>query len=201
MENFFKSLTKPARLIFIICGFVCTTLFAILNGMNFGGTFFSVVASILYVSVGTTLIVGAPVLTLFNKKEAAQVVYLLLLGYWLLNIVQALFRAGSASFNNKDAVDIIIIIVSFSIALALVGVLVFGALEFFFKNKAFRFIAVLLFFIAVAAMLFLFVFHLIDCIQAKAGWTLYFSYIFNDIACPVALFFGYLYFFGAPAKR
>ena len=201
MEKFFQSLSKPARLIFIICGFVCTALFTIFNGASFGGTFFSVVASLIILIVGAALLVGAPLLTLFNKKEAAKVVYLILLGYWLITIVQTLFFASSGSLNNRDAVDIIIIIISFSIALALVGVLVFAALEFFFKNKAFRFIAVFLFFIAVAAMLVLYVFHLVDCIQANAGWTSYFVDIFSDIACPVALLFGYLYFFGAPSKK
>ena len=93
------------------------------------------------------------------------------------------------------------IIISFTIAIGLTGMLVFAALDFFFKKSGIKFIAVLLFFVAVAALFVLFIFHLINLIQNNANWPSYLSILLTDVAYPVALFFGYLYFFGAPAKK
>lgn len=200
MEKFFNSISKPARLIFIIFGYICTGLYAILTGVSFGGTFFAVVSSLVLFVVGVALLAGAPILTLFGRKDAAKVVYLLLLGYWLLSTTLNLFGAASGAFTN-NVVSNIIIIISFTIAIGLTGMLVFAALDFFFKKSGIKFIAVLLFFVAVAALFVLFIFHLINLIQNDANWPSYLSILLTDVAYPVALFFGYLYFFGAPSKK
>ena len=200
MEKFFNSISKPARIVFIILGFVCTALYAIITGVSFGGTFFSVVSSIVLFVVGTALLVGAPLLSLFGRKDAAKVVFLLLLGYWLIFQTRTMFGAASNGFS-KEVIPNIIIVVAFSIALGLTGLLIFAALDFFFKRSGLRFLAVLLFFAAVAGLCILYVFHLIGDIQAKSTWSAYIYDLLYDLAAPIALFFGYLYFFGAPSKK
>ena len=202
MDKFFKELTKPAKLIFVIGSFVYTAIFAILTAGGIGGRFMSVMTNLIILVVGTCLLVAAPILILLNKNEAAKVVFLIIFGFWILSSIQSYYGwANARVIDGNDGLVITQGVFDFIIGLALTAVLVLSALEFMFKKKALRFISFLIMLGIIAFGVVTFIIALVNYIRNNAGWTAYLNGVNTYLLPAPVLFFGYLYFFGAPASK
>ena len=115
--KFFEKLTKSSRIIFIIGAFIYAALYATFHAGGMGNTFMSVLVGLIYLIVGTGLLVAAPLLLLFKRDEAAKYVYLVLLGYWLLSTVQTYLNQADIASNSNDALTVVIGIFSFILGL------------------------------------------------------------------------------------
>ena len=198
--KFFEKLTKASRIIFIIGAFVYAALYATFHAGGMGNTFMSVLVGLIYLIVGTGLLVAAPLLLLFKRDEAAKYVYLVLLGYWLLSTVQTYLNQADIASNSNDALTVVIGIFSFILGLALVGIIVLVALEYFISKSFFRFISFLIFVGVVGFALVTAILLIVQYARYNAGWTTYVSVIMNYFIAPATLCFGYLHFFGAPKR-
>ena len=202
MEKFLNSLTKPAKWVLIIGGLFYAVWYAIGRGMSMEGSFMSVVGNILLLFVGTALIAIPPILVLFNKKELAKTVFLILVGYWLLTSIQNwLFNADLYCSNNDDGLAVVTGIFFFIGALGLLGILILIALEIGLKKPGFRFFAFLAILGVIVFAFFAGLFAFIEAIRYDWGWARVVDQLVEYILLPVVVCFGYLYFFGAPNKK
>lgn len=202
MEKFFNQLAKPAKLVYVIGAFLYALLFAILTAAGIGGTFMSVTTNLIILIVGTALLVAAPIFILLDKNEPAKVVFLILLGYFVLsNILNYFGLAEARVVKDADGGVIAQGIFDFLLGLALASILVLIALEFMFKKPIFRFVAFFIMLGIILVALVTFIIALVNCIRFEAGWTGYLNIIMLYLLPAPVLFFGYLYFFGAPAKK
>ena len=106
--KFFEKLTKSSRIIFIIGAFIYAALYATFHAGGMGNTFMSVLVGLIYLIVGTGLLVAAPLLLLFKRDEAAKYVYLVLLGFWLLTTVQSYLDQADVFTGSNDALNVVI---------------------------------------------------------------------------------------------
>lgn len=202
MDKFFKELTKPAKLIYVVGAFIYTLIFAILTAGGIGGRFMSVMTNLIILVVGTCLLVAAPILILLNKNDAAKVVFLIIFGFWILSSIQSYYGwANVRVVNGNDGLVITQGVFDFIIGLALTAVLVLSALEFMLKKKALRFISFVIMLGVIAFGVVTYIFDLVNCIRLNAGWGSYLDGINTYLLPAPVLFFGYLYFFGAPASK
>lgn len=200
MKKLFEVLSKPAKMILIIGSFVYAAWFATSKAGSMGGNFMSVMTNLILMVVGTALLAATPVFLLIKKEELAKIIFFILAGYWLLSTFQTLFAiAASYAGYGSDGLEITIGIFAFITGLALVGILVLIVLEFFLKKPIFRFISTLVF---AGAILFGFVFGLLFFIyycKWDLGWVGAVNTFIGYMLLPALLFFGLLYFLGAPA--
>ena len=202
MDEFFKELSKPAKLIFVIGGFVYALLFALLTAGGIAGTFMSVATNLIILIVGTCLLAASPILVLLNKKEAAKVVFLIVFGYWIISSILNYFNVAEINVvNGNDGLAIVVGIFNFIIGLALVAILVLSALEFIAKMKSLRFISFMIMLGVIVFGVVTFILALINCIRFGSPWTSYIFCVKEYLLPAPVLLFGYLYFFGAPASK
>ena len=201
MNKFFETLTKPAKWVLIIGGFIYAAWYAIARGASMNGNFMTVLVNLILLFVGTALLVAVPILVLLKKNEMAKTVFLILVGYWLLSSIQSYYgNAEMFCANTDDAVAIIGGIFFFLAASCLLAVLVFIVLEFALKKPAMRFFAfiimLVLIFLAFLAGLFFF----IEAVRYDWGWQGCINPWVEYMLLPIVVCFGYLYFSGAPKK-
>ena len=203
MDKFFQTLSKPAKWIFVIGGFFYATWFSILQISAIGGTFVSVTANMIIFIIGSALLVAAPILVLMNKKEIAKLVFIFLIGYWLLMSIQTWFTEAEASseLRRQDGLTITISIFAFLAALALTGVLVMIVLGYIFKNPVFRFIGLMIFFGVIFFSFITGILFMVFTIKGNAFWPQGMAAIVAYMITPTIICFGYLYFFGAPKEN
>ena len=202
MNDFLKTLSKPAKWILVIVGLIYAVWFAIGQANAIHGSFMSVSTHIIILLIGTALLLSAPVLVLVGKNEQAKIAFLVLVGYWLISSILSWFATAEISVHeNADALDIVGGIFAFIAGLCLVGILVLIVLEYALKNSGLRTFA---FFALLGVILFASItgiFYLIEAIKNDYGWYPITNGVVEYIIVPVLVCFGYLYFFGAPAVK
>ena len=124
MDKFFNSLSKPAKWIFVIGGFFYATWFAITQAVSIDGQFVSVIVRLVIMAIGTALLVGAPLLILLGKNEAAKMVFLFLIGYWVLNTARNWLSNAEAFTDSRDGLAIASGIFAFLAGLGLATIIV-----------------------------------------------------------------------------
>ena len=203
MNKFFQTLAKPARLIFVICAIAYSVWFAVRTGSGIGGGFMSTVTNIIVLFVGAALLVSVPILLLLKKDDQAKVVFLVLVGYWLISSILEWFGyAQMFAVDGADGLTIVTGIFYFISGLGLVGLLVLIALEFALKNSLFRFIAFLVLLGVVAFAFLNSIFVIINVAKYEIyPWAGEVDMVLALIFVPIMVFFGYLTFFGVPAKN
>ena len=199
MNKLFEILRKPAKWIFIICGAVLGIAFAIVKAkaINGNGGFFPVLSNIIVMVVGTLLLLAAPVLLLLKKEEGAKMVFVFLLGYWLLWYTQRNFDFA-AGFKAAEGLRKVAIIFAFIVALLLVAVLVLTVLEFGLNKPALRRFSVLVLFCACVLGLLAALFFFIDTVANKGNFEGMLNNVLVVFGYTFTVFFGYMHFFGAP---
>ena len=201
MEKFFNALSKPAKWIFIIGGLFYATWFIIENALSIDGQFVSVIRGLVVLSIGAILIAGAPILVICRKDEAAKMVFLFLLGYWVLNSAQAFLGNAEAFTDSNEGLAITSGIFALIAGLGLAAIIVLVALEFVFKFKTLRFIA---FLVMLGVIVFGFLAALLVAIYAgtrNVFWPNGVQLLIEWMILPVVVLFGYIYFLGAPKKN
>ena len=202
MNKLFDLLLKPAKWIFIICGAVIAIAFAIAKAKLIGsaGSFVPVLSSIIVFVVGTLLLIAAPVLLLLKRENEAKMVFIFMLGYWLIWYTQRNLELGSIYAPLDNVVIKLAGIFSFLVALALVAVLVLTVLELAFKKDYLRYFSILVIMAAVVLGFFAALFFFIAAIN-NGGWEGALQNILIVLGYTFTVFFGYLYFFGAPKAQ
>ena len=201
MDKFFNSLSKPSKWIFVIGGFFYATWFAITQAVSIDGQFVSVIVRLVIMAIGTALLVGAPLLVLLGKNEAAKMVFLFLIGYWVLNTARNWLSNAEAFTDSRDGLAIAAGIFAFLAGLGLAAIIVLVILEFLFKAKFLRFVS---FLVMLGVIVLAFIGGLLFAIYegtVNRFWPLGADYIVDWMILPIVICFGYLYFFGAPAKK
>lgn len=199
MNKLFNALLKPAKLIFVIGAFVFAGWFAVSKAGSMSGSFMSVMTNLILLIVGTALLAAAPIFILIKKENLAKIAFCILVGYWVLSEVQNLFLMAEVyTYSGSDGLEITMGIFAFLFGLALLGVLALVILEFALKKPIFRFINYLVF---AGVVLFAFVYGLlafIHCCNYNLGWVSAVDLFIGNIILPTIIFFGCLFFFGAP---
>ena len=203
MKKIFEVLSKPARMILIIAAFAYAGLFAITGLGTLGGGFLSTVGGLIVTSLTVAAVVAVPILLLLKRENAAKLVFILVAGYWLVSNAQSyILNYGWLAQDSQDGLIICLGIFGFLAGLALTGVFVLMILHFILKKEVLKFVAVLVF---LGAFLFIFVLMILLLVQyirilandGNVAWTNWIE-LLAMLAAPVAVFFGYLYFLGAP---
>ena len=201
MEKFFQTLSKPAKWVLIIGGFFYAVWFAVMQGAGIDGEFVSVLTRLIIMVVGTVLLAATPVLVLFKKDDAAKMVFLFLIGYWVLNTIQSWFFYAETFTESNDGLAVTAGIFSLIAGLGLVAILVLTILEFFLKKPVLRFISLL---VMLGVIVVGFIGGLLLVIYAgkmNAFWPRGAEFLVDYMILPLVICFGYLYFFGAPSKK
>lgn len=201
MEKFFNLLSKPAKWIFIIGGLFYATWFIVMRATAIDGTFVSVINGIVVLSIGAILIAGAPILVICRKDEAAKMVFLFLLGYWVLTSAQTFLSYAETFTDSRDGLAITAGIFAFIAGLGLAAIIVLIALEFIFKLKSLRFVA---FLVMLGVIVCGFIAALLIAIYAgtkNVFWPTGAELLIEWMILPAVVTFGYIYFFGAPKKQ
>lgn len=200
MNKFFEVLAKPAKWVLIIGGFIYAVWYAVGRGANMDGEFMSVIVNLILLVVGTALLVATPILVILKKNDMAKIVFLILVGYWLLTSIQSYYGMAEAFCSANDGVAITGGIFFFLAASSLLAVLVFIVLEFALKKPAMRFFAFIVM-LAVIVLAFLAgIFYFIQAVRFEAGWYQYIDPWIEYMLLPIVVCFGYLFFSGAPKK-
>lgn len=202
MNKIFALLAKPARLVFIIGGFVYALWFAVMTAMSIDGEFMNVLTNIIELFVGVALICLPPVMLLLKKEELAKLFFVFLLGYWVLTAPTEYFFLAETCASAKEFYPVFVSIFLLAIGLALVGILVLIILEMLLGLKFLRPIVNLIALIFVAACFLTAILFMILAGVNNAPWNFYVQYALMDmIVVPVIVGFGCLYFFGAGEKK
>lgn len=203
MKKIFEALSKPARLILIIAAFAYAGLYAITGFGSLGGGFLSTIGGLIVTTLTVAAVVAVPILLLLKKEQAAKLVFILVAGYWLVSNAQSyILNYGWLVQESDDGLIICLGIFGFLAGLALTGVFVLMIIHFILKKEVLKLSAVLAF---LGAFLFIFVVFVLLLVQyirilandGAVGWTNWID-LLAMLAAPVAVFFGYLYFLGAP---
>lgn len=201
LEKFFGFLVKPAKWILIVGGFIYATWYAVNTASGINGNFMNVIVHLILLFVGTALLVAVPILVLLKKDEMAKIVFLILVGYWLLSSIVGEYRLASALCDlTDDAGAITEGIFMFIAGSCLLAVLVFIVLEFALKKPMMRFFAFLVFIIVIFFSFLAGLFAFINAIRWNAAWQSVINPWIEYMLLPIVVCFGYLYFSGAPKK-
>jgi len=201
MEKILKALSKPAKWVFIIGGFFYTVWFAIYTATNIGGGFISVVAELIIMTIGTALLVASPLLVLLKKDNPARLLFLFLLGYWVLSTIQSWFFYAETFVESNNGLGVAAAIFSFIAGLGIVAILVLTVLEFLLKKPVFRFISFLIFLGVVATGFIAGLLIVVYSGTNNAFWPSGANLLVEYMILPVVICFGYLYFMGSPAQK
>ena len=200
MNKFFEVLTKPAKWVLIIGGFIYAVWYAIGRGANMDGQFMSVLVNLILLVVGTALLAATPVLVILKKNDMAKIVFLILVGYWLLSSIQSYYGFADVFCSVNDGVSITSGVFFFLAASCLLAVLVFIVLEFALKKQGMRFFAFIVMLALIVLAFLAGLFYFIQAVRVEAGWYQYINPWVEYMLLPVVVCFGYLYFSGAPKK-
>ena len=196
MKKIFEVLVKPSRLILLIASIVYICLYMVGEIGSIGGGFLDVLGSVIVFVLTLAALTSIPVLLLLKKDEAAKLVFFLVSGYWLITANQSYLFFGTA-VNSKDALLNTTGVFGFLVGLFLAAVLVLLVLHFILKKEVLKLSAVLSFLLSFLLLFVFFVLYFIVHVKYNYAWTGYLD-LFARLTAPVAIFFGYLYFLGAP---
>lgn len=201
MNKIFEILEKPAKWVLIIGSFVYALWFAIKTAMGIGGGFMPVMCNILILVIGLALLVAVPVLVLLKKDDTAKIIFIFLVGYWVLTTIQEWFFYADTFTDSDNGLHIVSGIFCFILGLALIAILVLNVLDFIFMKPAFRFISLLILLGVIAFALITAILLVIISAQMDAFWPQGMDFLMSFILLPVLICFGYLYFIGAPKQK
>ena len=201
MEKFLNALSKPAKWIFVIGGFFYAMWFAIMTATGFGNGFVSVIVSLIIMTIGTALLVAAPLLVLLKKDNAGKMVFLFLLGYWVLTTIQNWLGISAGLVESNDGLAIVAGLFSFIAGLGVVAVLVLTVLELILKKPALRFVSFLVFLGVIIVGFFAGLFLVILSGMNNAFWPSGIQFLIQYMILPIIICFGYIYFMGLPNKK
>ena len=201
MEKFFQTLSKPAKWILIIGGFFYAVWFAMMQAFGIDGQFMSVITRLIIMLVGIALLAATPLLVLLKKDDVAKMVFLFLIGYWVLSTAQSWFFYAETFTDSNNGLAITCGIFSFLAGLGLVAILVLTVLEYVLKMPFLRFVS---FLVMLGVIVIGFVAGLLLAIYAgtnKAFWPTGMNFLVDFLILPVVICMGYLYFFGVPTRK
>ena len=198
MNKIFELLAKPAKLVFIIGGFVYALWFAIQTGLSIDDNFISVLTNIVTLFVGTALICLPPLFLLLKKEELAKLFFVFLLGYWALSSPSEYFSLADTLVEANEFFPVFVSVFLMIVGLGLVTILVLVILEVIFNLKFLRPIVNLIALIVVGVSFITAILFIVECAIIGAGWLYYVRYALMDmIVLPIVVGFGCLYFFNA----
>ena len=197
MKKILELLVKPSRLILLIASIVYVSLYAISGFGSLGGEFMPLISRLIIMLVTIAAVVSIPVLLILKKDNIAKIVFALVGGFWLVDAARSYVSDGQAVINGADGLYITAGIFGFLAGLCLTAVLILLVFSFVLKKEALRFVSILVFIIGYVFIFITSIFQMIIEGQVNAGWTLYFISI-NMMVAPIAVLFGYLYFFSVP---
>ena len=200
MNKFFEVLTKPAKWVLIIGGFIYAVWYAVGRGSAMDGEFMNVIVNLILLIVGTALLVATPILVLLTKNEMAKIAFLILVGYWLLTSIQSYYGYAEVFCSSNDGVSITGGIFFFLAASCLLAVLVLIIVEFALKKPAMRFFAFIVMLALIVLAFLAGLFYFIQAVRFEAGWYRCVEPWIEYMLLPIVVCFGYLYFSGAPKK-
>lgn len=201
MNKLFDVLKKPAKWIFVIGAFAYALWFAIQTAGQIDGGFMSVMTRLVLLIVGTALLVISPVFVLLNKNEIAKLVFIFLMGFWLLNSIQSWFALSEAYANSGEGLPIVTSIFTFIAGLGLVAILVLTILEFALKKPALRNISLIVFLGVIGVSFIAGILNFITAIIYELGWINIVSSLFDFVILPTIICFGYLHFFTSQVEK
>lgn len=201
MKKLFEVLLKPAKWIFIVCSVIIAVAFAIAKAKAIGGSFVPVLSGIIILVVGTLILLTCPVLLLLKRENEAKMVFIFLLGYWLLWYTQRNFELGSIYAPADNALLKLAGIFSFLVALCLVGTLVLTVLELAFKKTFLRYFGVLVVMGALVLGILAALFFFIGACAKNIEWEPALQNMLIVGGYTFTVFFGYLYLLGAPRSK
>lgn len=196
-----SSLKSPMRLVLIICTITHFTLYCLTAFANFGGNFFSVLASLILTFVTIPALAAVPVLLFLKKDKIACSIFTLLTAYWLIDYSRENISFAYAFDENNPGIYNAAVILSFVFGLGLLAAFIFVILSIFLKKDIFKAIAVLcvagsLVFGLVAAILWMITYGKYDM-----GWTLFVDAINGYIVMPCVVTSGCLYLYLALERK
>ena len=197
MKKIFEVLVKPSRLILLITSIVYICLYMVSEIGSIGGGFLGVLGEVIILVLTLAALISIPVLLLLKKEEAAKIVFILVGGYWLITSNQSYLFFGNIVANNKNGLLATTGVFGFLVGLALAAVLVLLVLHFILKKEVLKFAAILTYALAFLFLFVFFILYFIIHIQNQYPWTSYLD-LFARLVAAIAIFFGYLYFLGAP---
>lgn len=201
MEKFFQTLSKPAKWVLIIGGFFYAVWFAVMQGSGIDGQFVSVLTNLIVMAVGIALLAATPILVLVKKDDIAKMVFLFLVGYWVLTTIQSWFFYAETFTESNDGLAVTAGIFSLIAGLGLVAILVLTILEFFLKKPALRLISLIVMLGVIAIGFIAGLLLTIYAGKMNAFWPRGAQFLVDYMILPLVICFGYLYFFGAPSKK
>lgn len=182
MEKFinkvFEILSKPAKWIFIIGGFVYAVWFAMRTAMSIDGQFMNVLTNIITLFVGTALCCLPPLFLLLKKDELAKLFFAFLLGYWVLTAPQQYFFLAETFADAGQFFPVFVSIFLFTVGLALIGVLVLVILQIILKLKVLRLITLGIGILVVLLSFTTAILFMIEAGIMGAAWAMYIEYGF-----------------------
>lgn len=182
MEKFinkvFEILSKPAKWIFIIGGFVYAVWFAMRTAMSIDGQFMNVLTNIITLFVGTALCCLPPLFLLLKKDGLAKLFFVFLLGYWVLTAPQQYFFLAETFADAGQFFPVFVSIFLFTVGLALIGVLVLVILQIILKLKVLRLITLGIGILVVLLSFTTAILFMIEAGIMGAAWAMYIEYGF-----------------------
>ena len=198
MNKLFAALTKPAKLIFIIGGFVYALWFGIHTGLSINGGFVNVFSNIIVLFVGVGLLVIPPLFLLIKKEETAKLIFVFLLGFWVLTAPREFFALADGFADAQEFYPVFVAIFFLLVGLGIVAILVLVVLQLLFGMKFLRPIINLIALIVVGLSILTAILFIILCAINKVDWSFYVRYALMDLTVlPVTVGAGCLYFFSA----
>ena len=141
VNKIFEILSKPAKWIFIIGGFIYAAWFAVRTGMSMDGQVMNVITNIIILFVGAALCCLPPVMILIKKEDLAKIFFILLLCYWILSVPSQFFFLAETFADAREVYPVIVSIFLLITGIAFIAVLVLVILEMVLKVKVLRLVS------------------------------------------------------------
>lgn len=202
VDKVFNILSKPAKWIFVIGGFVYAVWFAVMTAMSIDGDFMNALTNIVTLFIGVALIALPPVMLLIKKEELARLFFVFLLGYWVLTAPSEYFFLADTFASAGEFFPVFVSIFLLIIGLGLVGILVLVILEIILGLKALRLITLFVSIIEVALCFTTAILFMIEAGIMGAGWVFFVQYALMDMmVLPLVVGCGCTYLLGVNEKK
>ena len=192
MQNFINKISKPAKLIAIIC-FLVTAVFHLIGYISgFPDAFMPVIAHLFNMFFWVALLAIIPLLLLLKKDKEARLIISAFACYWALTIINELMGLAEIIRSEAPALMVIAGIFALIAALGLMVVVVFMVLSLVLglnlKGLS-RFILVCTF----GAFFFTFLFVFIYYVSIDGGGDVILTMLIDLLVMPTAVIFSILY--------
>ena len=193
MDKFFKKLVGPAKWILIIGGFVFAALWSLSN-VSFNGDFLPVLSSSIIALVGLFVLCVVPFMLIVKKDEIAKMVFLVLVGYWLISGILANFGHAGFASEGSPWYAVVYGVLGFIYGSLMLAILVFIVLSLITKKPLFRQLVGLGLLALIATGILVYIFGVITAAKADWGWDVHLYLIADYIVSPILVLCGSLVF-------